>query len=111
MTRIGLDLDVLTPVRGVIEYEIKDSRVAFTRFKDVYSKKRVSKFYLPNNSEQSYVDFDGNLNLHVRMKQYNIIFKLAELFTVTVQGDLQKPTYSLHKQQRPQHNRKTTAAR
>ncbi len=100
LTRIGLDLDVLTPVKGTLEYEIQQGKVAFTQFKDVYSKKRASKFYLADNNYPSYVDFDGNLHLQVRMKQYNLIFKLAELVTVTVQGTLKKPTYSLQKQNR-----------
>lgn len=98
LMRIGLDLAVLNPVRGIVEYEIKDKRIELKRFKDVYSKGRLSKFYLPNNGHTSYVDFDGNLNMQVRMKQYNLIFKLAELFTVTVQGTLAKPTYTLQKQ-------------
>lgn len=100
LTRIGLDLAVLTPVRGTIIFDIKDGKASLTRFKDVYSKGRLSKFYLPNNGNGSYVDFDGNLNLQVRMKQYNIVFKLAELFTVNVQGTLKKPTYTLQKQQK-----------
>ncbi len=98
LTRIGLDLAVLNPVRGTIDYQIKNSRVEFTAFKDVYSKNRLSKFYLSKGGSASYVDFDGNLHMQVRMKQYNLIFKLAELFTVSVQGTLSKPTYSLQKQ-------------
>lgn len=100
LTRIGLDLAVLTPVRGVIEYEINNAKVVLKRFKDMYSKGRLSKFYLPNNGFESTMDFEGNLNLQVRMKQYNLIFKLAELFTVTVNGTLTKPTYTLARQQK-----------
>lgn len=100
LTRLGLDLAVLNPIRGSIYYNIRDGKVILTRFKDVYSKGRVSKFYLANNGFQSCVDFDGNMNIQIRMKQYNIFFKLAELFTVTVQGTLNKPVYSLQKQPR-----------
>lgn len=107
LTRIGLDLAVLTPVRGTILFNIKDGKADLNRFKDVYSKGRLSKFLLANNGQNSYVDFDGNLNLQVRMKQYNIIFKLAELFTVTVQGTLRKPTYALQKQQKSEETSNT----
>lgn len=100
LTRIGLDLAVLTPVRGAIYYRLEDGKVKFTKFKDIYSKGRLSKFYLPNNGYQSCVDFDGNLDLQIRMKQYNLVFKLAELFTVNIQGSLNKPSYSLNKQQK-----------
>ena len=98
ITRIGLDLSVLTPIRGTISYEIGEGRANITGFKDIYSKGRVSKFYLPKTDYESYVDFDGNLHLQIRMKQHNLLFKLAELFTVTIQGTLKKPTYSLKKQ-------------
>ncbi len=97
LTRIGLDLDVLTPVCGNIDFFIEDEKVVLKRFKDMYSKKKVSKFALRNGAGPSYLDFDGNLNLAVKMKQYNLIFKLAELFTVSVQGTIWKPTYSLRK--------------
>lgn len=100
LTRIGLDLAVLTPVRGTVFFDIKEGKAFLTRFKDMYSKGRLSKFYLANNGSQSYVDFDGNLNLQIRMKQYNIIFKLAELFTFTVKGNLRKPTYALLTEQK-----------
>lgn len=98
LTRIGLDMAVLTPVRGSVFFEIGNGRATITRFKDIYSKGRLSKFNLANNGYESYVDFDGNVHMEVRMKQYNLIFKLAELFTVTVQGTLKKPTYTLQKQ-------------
>jgi hypothetical protein len=98
LTRIGLDLDLLTPVQGQIDFDIAGGRVTFSRFKDVYSKKKVAKFYLQSDGQESYIDFDGNLFLKIKMKQYNLIFKLAELFTVTVQGTVKKPAYSLQKQ-------------
>jgi len=98
LTRIGLDLSVLTPVVGTIYFDIQEGKVLLTKFKDIYSEGHVSKFYMPHNNYQSYIDFSGNLHVQVRMKQYNLLFKLAELFTVTIQGTLRKPTYSLQKQ-------------
>ena len=92
---------MLNPVIGTIYYEIKEGKIFLTKLKDAYSQGKMSKFYLPNNSShQSYVDFDGNLNIQIKMKHDNLIFKLAELFTVTVQGNLQKPTYTLQKQKK-----------
>lgn len=100
ITRIGLNPAVLTPIEGVVQFEIEDGRILFKKFKDVYSDSRASKFYLPNTSTPSFLDFDGNINLQVRMKQYNILFKIAELFTVTVKGNLEKPVYTLRKQEK-----------
>lgn len=99
ITRIGLNPAVLTPVAGTIYYDIKNGKVVFTKFKDVYSESRASKFYLPNSSMDSYVDFDGNIFIQVKMKQYNLLFKLAELFTFNVKGTLDKPVYMIQKQE------------
>ena len=98
LTLLGLDLTVLNPVSGTIFYDIKDGKVYLTKFKDIYSEGKLSKFHLTNSNVPSYVDFDGNLNIQIRMKQYNLFFKLAELFTVSVGGTLKKPSYSLQKQ-------------
>ena len=98
LAHLGLDLSVLNPVIGTITYEVKEAKIFLTKLKDAYSQGKMSKFYLPNNSFKSSVDFDGNLNVQIKMKHYNLFFKLAELFTVTIQGTLQKPTYTLQKQ-------------
>lgn len=96
LTRIGLNLSVLTPVTGTIHFEIADEKFFLTKFKDVYSNDKISKFYLAPGS--SFVDFEGNLDVHVRFKQSTLLLKLAELFTVTVKGTLEKPTYALQRQ-------------
>jgi hypothetical protein len=97
IARIGLDLDVMTPVSGTVRYHLEQRKFYLDEFVDVFSEGRISKFYLPNGYN-SWIDLDGGLNVTVRMKQYNIIFKLAELFTFTLQGSLSKPTYTAQKQ-------------
>lgn len=95
----GLDLSVLSPVAGTILYRIADQKIYLTKFKEMYSAGRLSKFYLPKKTATpSYIDFDGNLFVQVRMKQSSLLFKLAELFTVTIQGTWQEPTYAILKQ-------------
>ena len=96
LSRLGLDAAVLNPVVGTIFYDVRNSKIFLTKLKDTYSQGKMSKFYLPA-SHKSYIDFDGNLHLQIKMRQYNLFFKLAELFTVTVQGTWQKPTYTLQK--------------
>ena len=98
LTRIGLDLSVLTPVTGTISFDVEDKKMYFTKFKDIYSDKHLSKFLLPNSAYPSYIDFEGNVNVQVKMKQYNLVFKLAELFTVSINGTVSKPSYALQKQ-------------
>lgn len=94
--RLGLDPNVLNPVTGSINFNLRGDRLYFTKFKDVYSEGRGSKFYL-SDEIPSWMDLHGKLSVHVRMKQYNLMFKIAELFTVSVQGTFKKPNYSLQK--------------
>lgn len=102
--RLGLDPNVLNPVTGTVFFNLRGDRFYFTKMKDVFSEGRGSKFYLANNgTNPSWMDFDGNLSVQFRMKQYNLIFKLAELFTVSVEGNIRKPRYTLHKQPKSSH--------
>ncbi len=94
--RLGLDPSVLNPVTGNIYFNLQDGRFYLNKMKDVYSEGRGSKFYLSDYTS-SWMDMDGNLSVRIRMKQYNLIFKIAELFTVTIEGDIRKPTYTLQK--------------
>lgn len=105
--RLGLDPHVLNPVTGIIYFTLQGDRFYLTRFKDVYSEGRGSKFYLAQSSQPSWMDFDGNLSVQVRMKQYNLIFKIAELFTVSIQGNIKKPRYTLQKQSKTSHKGQT----
>jgi hypothetical protein len=83
----------LIPVRGTIEYEIREGKVYFKEFKEMYSDGKRSRFYLAEGSE-AFVDFEGNLNMKVKMKQYNLLMKLAEFFTISVKGTLLHPSYT-----------------
>lgn len=101
--RLGLDPQVLNPVTGMIYFRLQGERFYLTRFKDVFSEGRGSKFYLAQAQDPSWMDLNGNLSVQVRMKQYNLIFKIAELFTVSVQGNIKKPRYSLQKHSKMPH--------
>lgn len=96
--RIGLDTKILTPVKGTIFYAIQNNRIHLTKFKDVYSEGKLSRFFLAENENQSFIDFKGNLNVQIRMKQNNLVFKLTELFVVSIKGTLFDPVYTMHKQ-------------
>lgn len=100
LSRIGLNTGIMTPVKGNILFEIRDAQMQFLKFKDIYSERHLSKFNLQKSDHPYYLDFDGNLFIQVRMKQYNLLFKFTELFTVTVKGTLEKPVYTLQRQHR-----------
>jgi len=92
--RIGLDLSLLIPVKGGIDYEIRDGKIYLLNLDNVYSEGKRSRFYLAEGTP-AYVDLDGNLHLQIKMKQYNLLMKLAELFTISVRGTVSKPNYTL----------------
>lgn len=98
--RLGLDPTVLNPVTGTIYFNMQGDRFYLTKFKDVYSEGRGSKFYLADSSQPAWMDMKGNLSIQVKMKQYNLIFKLADLFTLSIQGNIKKPKYGLQKDEK-----------
>jgi hypothetical protein len=91
--RIGLDLTALIPVRGTIMYRIREGKIYLDEFKEMYSDGKRSRFYLADGTE-AFIDFSGNLNLKIKMKQYNLLMKLAEFFTISVKGTLLRPSYT-----------------
>lgn len=95
--RIGLDLTTLIPVKGTITYTIEKEKVYFNEFQEMYSDGKRSRFYLAEGVP-AYIDFQGNLLLNVKMKQYNLLMKLAEFFTINVKGPLLNPSYTFSRQ-------------
>ncbi|MBN4067322.1 hypothetical protein JYU14_04490 [Simkania negevensis] len=93
ISRIGFDNHHFIPSTGNIHYTIKDSRIYLTKLKDIYSKGRRSQFYKAEGETMPYMDFDGNLNIKIRMKQHNLLMKIAELFTFSIQGTVTDPVY------------------
>lgn len=91
-----IDSNILNPMTGIVYFKLHGDRLYLTRFKDVFSQGRGSKFYLVNGSNPSWIDFKGNLSIQLRMKQHHSIFKIAEFFTLSIQGNIKKPHYALH---------------
>ncbi len=110
--RLGLNPQVLNPVTGTVFFDMQGDRFYLSRFKDVYSEGRGSKFYLAESPTPSWIDLKGNANIQIKMKQYNLLFKLAELFTVSMEGNIKKPKFSLQKykparKEQPEQNLRT----
>ena len=66
-----------------------------TAIKEMFSERKLSKFYLSDNYVST-IDFDGNLDLQIRMKQYNLLFKLTEPFAFNIYGPFIKPIYRVN---------------
>jgi hypothetical protein len=89
ISRLGLDIGLLVPVQGELDFSIRNGKVVFTKLKNSFSESKRSYFYLWNKTE-SFIDFDGNMHIDIRMKQY-VLFKITELFILSIQGSLDKP--------------------
>ncbi|MCH9612974.1 MAG: hypothetical protein S4CHLAM102_14740 [Chlamydiia bacterium] len=93
ISSLGLDLKLLVPVVGELDYELKDGKVYFRKLRNSYSDGKRSSFYL-STRVPSYVDLDGNIDMNVKMKQ-NVLLKLTQFFVLSVEGTLDDPSFSL----------------
>ena len=93
ISRLGLDMVLLVPIQGEIDYLLNNGKVILTKLKNSYSEGKRSYFYL-SSSKESFVDFQGNIQMQIKMKQY-VLFKITELFVLTVGGTLGDPQFGL----------------
>ena len=93
---IGLDSELLIPVRGKFRFELKKGRFWLSNLHDAYSEGKRSKFFLVHEGLSPSIDLDGNLHVFVTMKQY-VLFKITENFLLKIDGNLEKPSFHLQK--------------
>lgn len=93
ISRLGLDIAMLVPVQGTLEYAIKEGKIQLLQLKKCYSKGKRSQFHLVQN-DPSYIDWNGKLHVNLRVKQYALL-KIAELFILSIYGNLESPHISL----------------
>lgn len=91
--RIGLDPVLMVPVVGELDFSLANGRMNFTKMQNAYSDQKRSYFFLWHKTP-SYIDFDGNINIDIRMKQY-VLFKFTELFIISLNGSLGDPKVHL----------------
>ncbi|MCC6128266.1 MAG: hypothetical protein IT584_03595, partial [Chlamydiae bacterium] len=93
---IGLDMELLIPVRGALRYDLKEGLFEISSLEEAYSEGDRSQFFLASSNAPATLDLDGNLHIQVKMKQY-VLFKLTEAFTIFIHGKLKNPQYHLQK--------------
>ena len=93
---IGLDMEVMVPVKGKFSFELKEGRIWLSDLEDAYSEGKRSKFFLVNEGLSPSIDLDGNLHIFVTMKQY-VLFKITENFLLTIDGSIDSPSFHLQK--------------
>ncbi len=96
---VGLDLELLIPVMGKLDFELKDRKFRLMELKDAYSESRRSEFFLEKEEGEPFMDLDGQLKILVRMKQF-VLFKFTEAFLISIDGTLSDPQYRLQKKRR-----------
>ncbi|PCI77776.1 hypothetical protein COB21_02580 [Candidatus Aerophobetes bacterium] len=92
--RLGLDMGLLIPVKGGVQFVLEDGIVHFVDLKNSYSYGDRSEFFL-SKKELSYIDLNGNIDVHIKMKQH-VLLKITQPFTLSILGNISKPKYSLH---------------
>jgi hypothetical protein len=93
----GLDLELLIPVCGTLDFEIKDQKCLFTHLKDTYSENKRSQFFLFDKMTP-YMDFHSNLHLFIEMKQF-VLFKFTEQMIISLSGSIYDPKINLENKQ------------
>lgn len=92
--RLGLDFSNFVPVKGDVDFEIKEEKIFLNEFKNMHSEAKRSSFFLADTLPST-IDFNGNLNIFVKMKHHNLLMKLAEFFTLSIKGTVRRPSYTL----------------
>lgn len=92
---VGLDFELLIPVTGEGEFELKNGFFNLTEFKNAYSEGKRSQFFLEMDPQPS-MDLDGNLNIYIKMKQF-VLLKFTESFLISIDGRIDDPQFHLKK--------------
>ncbi len=92
---VGLDFELLIPVTGSLNFEIKDGYFNLLELKDAYSEGKRSKFFLEMDPPPR-MDLDGNLQIYIKMKQF-VLLKITESFLISIDGVLDDPQFRLKK--------------
>lgn len=93
---IGLDTELMVPVKGKFSFELKEGRFWLFDLEDAYSEGKRSKFFLVKEGLSPSIDLEGNLHIFVTMKQY-VLFKITENFLLTIDGSIESPSFHLQK--------------
>jgi len=97
---VGLDLDLLIPVQGELNFDLRDGYFNLGQLRGAYSEGKRSEFFLvETESDRPRMDLDGNLQILVKMKQF-VLFSLTEAFLISIDGKLNDPHFSLQRKKR-----------
>ncbi|MCI5051902.1 MAG: hypothetical protein MRY21_02045 [Simkaniaceae bacterium] len=93
ISRLGLDMKLLVPIAGEIDFEVKENKIFLSELKNSHSEGKRSYFFFAKK-RPSYITLDGKLNIDVNMKQY-VLLKITQPFTLSIRGSVVAPEYGL----------------
>lgn len=94
LKKMGLDESLITPISGEVDFSIRDGKIFLQALKGVQSDKKRSEFFIPKGGEQTYFDFQGNLFLNIKMRQF-VIPALTEPLSLSIRGTWSEPEFSI----------------
>ncbi len=92
--KLGVDPDLLTPVQGEIQMELRGDKFYLVSLDNAFSEGARTEFYLSPDKDLSFIGLDGKMHINLKMRQ-DVVLKLTEAFTLTIRGTLDKPRYGL----------------
>lgn len=90
----GVDQELLIPVQGKVDCEIRDGKCYLTALNNAFSENDRSEFFFDSSWPVPYIGFDGNLEIYIKMKHY-VLFKFTENFVLSIQGSISDPHFEL----------------
>lgn len=88
----------LFPSSGEVTFKLDNQSLLFNSLKNSYSSGRLFKYSLSKEKDGiSKIEFNGSLDLHLRMKQQNLLLRLADPHLINISGTIKNPIIQLLK--------------
>lgn len=94
LKNLGLDLGLFVPISGELTCRLQGGKMYLEELKNAFSEGKRSEFSLLSSPKESFVDFKGNVNIDIKMKQH-VTFKITEPYILQVRGTITDPKYAL----------------
>lgn len=90
LEQLGLDFASQHQVSGTAYYAVDNGNIYLTKLKDFHGPNKLSKFSLAKDRTAS-IDFMGNIQMKIRIKPNQLLFKSSHPLIVDISGSLRDP--------------------
>lgn len=94
-SRSSACLDITLPGTGMVDWKIADRKIILKALKDVYGEGKLLKFSLLKDNSIATLDFDGQLDMRIRIKPTRPLLKLADKSILSIRGSIKDPIIAL----------------